>query len=503
MEAWHEDNISYPYALNISHVDINVTVFSSNEDLVPFDNIVINRERFGLFRMKIVPVPFRAGSTSITIEIRTKRDTAANDMSNATNVSQIVTSTTGANNSSIDQNSTTDVPLIASDDNSSSINCTNNSIALNASNCTVSGQSSHGSVPKYFNLELFKNNTHGLKFTFTLRVNETICAHKVDFFTWKIRARDFSQHVFYCAFLAHLIVTILLGAIGDYCCMRKIGLFISSASTSIALVSFIFWVLPVHYTYAGIATIMAVCSVGMGSIYYNSLFARLVQSDKVSQEKIRLLRYDSDVIPFNAFYKEKIDLMSNFSLFVAYLSGFLGLVSSLCYIILEGKNLKYVFPFHLSVHLVHPELSVMSNIVAICGLFMALLGVFIFLFSWCRCGFSIRQMPLLSNMCPPVSWSLFSLHKYWQILARWQERNLVVETGKGLLLLFLTFFCTNTFTFVWKIYVKTEFNYDQNQRFYALMFLSIVVQLSSVIWLRCARVSVNYILAFNILICLC
>ena len=67
------------------------------------------------------------------------------------------------------------------------------------------------------------------------------------------------------------------------------------------------------------ATIMTVCSVGMGSIYYNSLFARLVQSDKTSQEKIRLLRYESDIVPFNAFYKEKIDLMSNFSLLVAYL----------------------------------------------------------------------------------------------------------------------------------------------------------------------------------------
>ena len=56
----------------------------------------------------------------------------------------------------------------------------------------------------------------------------------------------------------------------------------------VALMSFIFWVSPVHYVYAGCATIMTVCSVGMGSIYYNSLFARLVQSDKTSQEKIRL-----------------------------------------------------------------------------------------------------------------------------------------------------------------------------------------------------------------------
>ena len=41
MEAWHEDNISYPYALNISHVDINVTVRTSNEELVPLDNIIV------------------------------------------------------------------------------------------------------------------------------------------------------------------------------------------------------------------------------------------------------------------------------------------------------------------------------------------------------------------------------------------------------------------------------------------------------------------------------
>ena len=279
----------------------------------------------------------------------------------------------------------------------------------------------------------------------------------------------------------------LLGAMGDYCCMRKIGLFISSASTSFALMSFLIWVSPVHYVYAGCATIMTICSGGMGSIYYNSLFTRLVQSDKTSQEKIRLLQYDSDIIPFNAFYKEKIDLMSNFSLLVAYTAGFIGLVSSLCYIILEGRNLKYVFPFHLSVNLVHPKLSIMSNIVALCGVFMALLGVFIFLFSWCRCGHPLHQMPIWSNACPPVSWSLFSIHKYWQILARWQERQLIVETGKGLLLLFLSFFCTNAFTFTWKIYVNTEFHYDENEKFHVLLLLSILVQLSSIIWLRCAR----------------
>ena len=96
-------------------------------------------------------------------------------------------------------------------------------------------------------------------------------------------------------------------------------------------------------------------------------------------------------------------------------------------------------------------------------------------------------MPIWSNVCPPVSWSLFSIHKYWQILARWQERHLIVETGKGLLLLFLSFFCTNTFTFTWKIYVNTEFHYDQNEKFHVLLLLSIVVQLSSIIWLRCAR----------------
>ena len=133
------------------------------------------------------------------------------------------------------------------------------------------------------------------------------------------------------------------------------------------------------------------------------------------------------IVPFNAFYKEKIDLCQTFLCLLLY--GWLHWFSFFFMLHNIGRrNLKYVFPFHLSVNLVHPKLSIMSNIVALCGVFMALLGVFIFLFSWCVC--SPFSMPIWSNACPPVSWSLFLLHKYWQILARWQ-RQLIVE-GKGL-----------------------------------------------------------------------
>ena len=128
MEAWHEDNISYPYALNISHLAINVTTHTSNEELVPLDNIIVQRERFGLFRMKIVPLPFRVGSTSITVEIHTKGDSVTHNISNETNTSQIISSGADSINSTITQNQSSNsrVSLIINGDNSSLINCSNN-----------------------------------------------------------------------------------------------------------------------------------------------------------------------------------------------------------------------------------------------------------------------------------------------------------------------------------------------------------------------------------------
>merc|ERR1711965_923774 len=99
--------------------------------------------------------------------------------------------------------------------------------------------------------------------------------------------------------------------------------------------SFFFWTTPKQYEYAGVATIATVSGLGLAAIYYNALCARLVQSDKIAQEKLTLLGYESDIIPFNTFQQSQVDLMSNYSLVIAYITGTLGLVASLFYIIWE------------------------------------------------------------------------------------------------------------------------------------------------------------------------
>lgn len=490
MEAWREDNISFPYALNLSHVEINVSVTSTNHKLVPDENIIVTRSRFGLFYMEITPLPFRTGSTSITVEILTKTERNDN-LTNATNVT-IYGNTTNHTHAINRDNMTnaTNHNIVNSNNvslfsNHSGHNCTNATYA--AYNWFICFPPKLIEPPQTFDLELFQKDTHGLKYQFTLRVNKTVCAHEVKFLIWRIKARDFPQHVFFVAFLVHLVITILFGGIGDYCCMRKIGMSISSSLASLALMSFFFWTTPKQYEYAGVATIATVSGLGLAAIYYNALFARLVQSDKIAQEKLTLLGYESDIIPFNTFQQSQVDLMSNYSLVIAYITGTLGLVASLFYIIWEASSYEYAFPFYFRFNVFHPGIGVMSRIVFACGGFIGLNTLVIFLFSWCRWGHKCKKMPIWSNIVPPISWPLFSLHKYFQILIRPKERKLIQETGKGLMLLFVGFFCINTFTFCWKIYLSTEFDFDKNMIFFLSISFSILVQLSCILWLRCAR----------------
>jgi MFS-type transporter involved in bile tolerance (Atg22 family) len=507
LEAWREDNISFPYGLNLSHVDINVSVTTSNSLLVPKENIEITRGRFGMFHMKIKPLPFRIGSTSVSVEIRTKPDRKRN-IPNITNT----TNSTLANNASIYTKNATvynysrlfnyNITNITNNNcsnttyanlNSSNClltyNCSNVTYAnLNSSNCSVLNNFiADEEEVKTFDLSLFQRETHGLKYTFTLRVNKTICAHEVQFLMWRVKARDFPQHIFYLSFLTHLIVTVAFGAIGDYCCMRQLGLILSASFASITLMSFTYWKSPNDYACAGFATIATVCGLGLASIFYNTLFTKLVQADKISHEKLTLLSYESDIIPFNSFQQHTVDTMSNYSVFISYIAGSLGLICSLVYIIWEAKSFNYIFPIYLTVNALQPNARIMSNIIFACGLFMGFNTLVIIVFSWCRCGHKCKEMPKWSNILVPVTWPMFSIYKYCQILTRPDERKLVKETGKGLLLLFIGFFCVNTFTYCWKIYLGTEFDFNKDFVFFITLLFSILVQVSCVIWLYCAR----------------
>ena len=133
-----------------------------------------------------------------------------------------------------------------------------------------------------------------------------------------------------------------------------------------------------------------------------------------------------------------------------------------------------------------------GRIIFACGGFIGLNTLVIFLFSWCRWGHKCKKMPIWSNIVPPISWPLFSLHKYFQILIRPKERKLIQETGKGLMLLFVGFFCINTFTFCLKIYLSTEFDFDQNMIFFLSISFSILVQLACILWLRCVSMSTSF-----------
>ena len=478
LEAWSL-NVSYPYALNLTDVTVEFLVNSSNKHLIRNENVNVRQEEFGMFYLTVKPEKWRFGSSTITVEIKGAEPFNCSNL-NSTNSS--LCNTTGFH-----QNKTS---------------------ASTLSNTLESERNGSSLRNLTFNLTHFRLETAGLRFSFTVRVNETVCGHFVDFWVWRIRAVDYPQHVFFVSFLAQLVVGLLFGAAGDYCCLRRLGLFAFSGFGSFCLLTFYFWTRPQDYLYAGIATVVLVASFGTAAVYHNAYLTRLVQADLPLNKLLETMNYLSDLIPFNQQYDEMVDRVSSQAFRLVYGFGAFGLFASYMYIA-WSQYVSGVWDMSISLFdfllnrlkytqlcLVEPSVNDMSMILAFCGCWMGFFVLVNSSLSWTRWGVRCNKMPIWANILPPVSWMAFSIFKQGQMYYREDEWKLLKQSWKVLLLIFMAFFCTNALTFTTTVLVNSEFHVNDQlpedsvlkiSHFFRMILLTWVLTISSWLGLRCFK----------------
>jgi MFS-type transporter involved in bile tolerance (Atg22 family) len=481
--AWIDQNLSYPFTLNLKGVTVKFKVSSSNIALLREENIGLVQEEFGVFKMTVRPEKWRYGSTTITVRI-VDIDSRRNFTATQCNHSATSTCQEDRNNTVLPASNVAFT---------NPYNATKNFSGARADN-------TRNTVDPTFDIERFRGDMLNATFAFTVRVNKTVCGHHIDFFLWKMRAVDFPQHVYFIGFLAQLLLTLLFGAMGDYCCLRRLGLFVFSSLGSLCLLTFYLWTAPKDYLYAGLATVLALSCFGMASVYHNAFMARLVQAESKMNKRLLNIEYSADMIPFNETYDVMVDQTSNYSFRLFYCFGCAGLVASYMYV-LWAQHISFLWEDSVSfVHflfaiglqanrliLVEPSVRNITFVIAACGSWMSMFALTSSAFIRTRWGFPCRKMSLMANILPPVSWAFYSVYKHGQMFAEKEERVHLVHAWTALGLFFVIFLAIDALTFTNYVHVNSELatsshsdnSYKATSEFFRTILLATILAASS------------------------